>query len=63
MGWRLRSCPRCGGDLYRDTAMRQQEEECLQCGHRVAVGAVVDTRVGSVHWERMTVKGERRGAA
>ena len=34
----VRSCARCGGDLYRDVLedIREQEQEyvCLQCGRR-----------------------------
>ena len=29
MTWRLRSCPRCRGDMYLD---EQKSWHCLQCG-------------------------------
>jgi Zn ribbon nucleic-acid-binding protein len=36
--WHLKSCPRCGGDMFIDEMMRYRngivEEVCLQCGHR-----------------------------
>jgi transcription initiation factor TFIIIB Brf1 subunit/transcription initiation factor TFIIB len=32
--YRLKSCPRCGGDIYSDA--RAAEIVCLQCGYRPA---------------------------
>ena len=34
--WRLKGCPRCGGDLSKEPAYR--EWICLQCGHAVCYG-------------------------
>ncbi len=36
--WRLRSCPRCGGDLFVENDVdRRWLEQCLQCAyHREA---------------------------
>jgi len=41
MTWRLKACPRCGGDMYADSyfasqgiiAERVKSWVCLQCGH------------------------------
>ena len=33
MRWRLRSCPRCGGDMFIDKDLYGWYEKCLQCGH------------------------------
>ena len=32
--WRLRSCPRCGGDLLIDKDLDYWYEQCLQCAFR-----------------------------
>ncbi len=32
--YKLKGCPRCGGDLLCDGAYGDFEEVCLQCGHR-----------------------------
>lgn len=32
--WRLKACPRCGGDSYIDNDMDGWYEQCLLCGHR-----------------------------
>jgi transcription initiation factor TFIIIB Brf1 subunit/transcription initiation factor TFIIB len=32
MKWLLKSCPRCGGDLYGEVYTRQDDIVCLQCG-------------------------------
>jgi len=31
---RLKSCPRCHGDILVDKAMEDVEEVCIQCGYR-----------------------------
>ncbi|MFH0913924.1 MAG: hypothetical protein V1849_01370 [Chloroflexota bacterium] len=33
--WKLKSCPRCGGDLFLDMdAEHHWYEECLQCAYQ-----------------------------
>jgi hypothetical protein len=34
----LKSCPRCGGDLFLEAQLDESELYCLQCAHRVAAG-------------------------
>jgi hypothetical protein len=31
--WKLRSCPRCDGDMFTDTDLYGLFEQCLQCGY------------------------------
>ena len=31
--WKLRSCPRCDGDMFTDTDLYGRFEQCLQCGY------------------------------
>ena len=31
--WRLRSCPRCNGDMFSDTDLYGWTVKCLQCGY------------------------------
>lgn len=31
--WWLKTCPRCGGDVYVEPGRRSWAEECLQCGY------------------------------
>ena len=31
--WKLKSCPRCQGDIYLDKDEDGWREHCLQCGH------------------------------
>jgi hypothetical protein len=33
MRWKLRSCPRCGGDVFIDRDLYGWYEKCLQCGY------------------------------
>ena len=30
--WKLKSCPKCGGDIFIDKDFNGWYEECLQCG-------------------------------
>ena len=32
--WRLKACPRCGGDTYIDSDIDGWYEQCLMCAHR-----------------------------
>jgi len=43
MTWRLRGCPRCGGDirLYEDEN-RDWVKNCLQCGYDAVLKMIVD---------------------
>ncbi len=31
--WRIKSCPRCGGDLFIDKDLNNWYEQCLQCSY------------------------------
>ncbi len=33
--WKLKSCPRCGGDMLIDKDLNFWYEQCLQCSYRV----------------------------
>jgi len=32
--WRLKACPRCGGDTYIDSDIDGWYEQCLMCAYR-----------------------------
>lgn len=31
--WKIKSCPRCGGDMFLDTDRNAYFDHCLQCGY------------------------------
>lgn len=31
--WRLKGCPKCGGDVFVDRDISGWYEQCLQCGY------------------------------
>jgi ribosomal protein S27AE len=33
--WRLKSCPRCGSDMFIDKDFDNWYEQCLMCSYRV----------------------------
>ena len=32
--WKLKNCPRCGGDMFIDRDLDTWYAQCLQCSHR-----------------------------
>ena len=42
--WRLKSCPRCGGDIYLDSDQYGWYEHCLQCGYMGELRSIVEQR-------------------
>lgn len=35
--WRLKACPRCGGDFFSERDFGRWDMVCLQCGYRVPI--------------------------
>ncbi|MFC1991386.1 hypothetical protein ACFLVC_01430 [Chloroflexota bacterium] len=33
--WKVKGCPRCGGDMFLDRDLDSWHEQCLQCSYRV----------------------------
>jgi len=44
--WRLKSCPRCGGDIFIDRDLDNWYEQCLQCSYRVDLKTLVPIKSG-----------------
>ena len=42
--WKLKGCPRCGGDLFVDQDQSGWHAMCIQCGHRSYLQSIVDAR-------------------
>lgn len=40
--WKLKGCPRCGGDVYVDRDLESWYEQCLQCSYWHELGRVVE---------------------
>jgi hypothetical protein len=48
--WKLKACPRCGGDIFIDRDLESWFEQCLQCSHwreLPDVAPVVEQPVGA----------------
>lgn len=41
VGWLLKSCPKCGGDLYYDMEIDSEYMHCLQCAYQGDVFDVI----------------------
>lgn len=42
--WRLKGCPKCGGDVFIDHDMNGWYEQCLQCGYLHDLGAMLEVK-------------------
>jgi len=42
--WRLKSCPRCDGDVFLERDISGWYERCLQCGYNRDLGAVFEVK-------------------
>ena len=40
--WKLKSCPRCGGDISIDRELDGWCEQCLQCGYQRDIPSAVE---------------------
>ena len=50
--WKLKSCPRCGGDMFVDTRLEGWYEQCLQCSYRHDLKNVGEPREKQVQREK-----------
>jgi len=44
MEWKLKACPRCGGDIFLDWEQHVWYEDCLQCGYTRVLQSIVEVR-------------------
>ena len=44
MEWKLKACPRCGGDIFLDWEQHAWYEDCLQCGYTRVLQSIVEVR-------------------
>ncbi len=42
IGWKLKACPRCGGDIFPDWERHVSYEHCLQCGYSRILQSIVE---------------------
>lgn len=42
--WKLRSCPKCSGDLYVDYDLNGWYQQCLQCGYMHDLKSVLEIK-------------------
>ncbi len=52
--WKLKSCPRCRGDIFIEKDLNGWFEQCLQCSYRHEVRDAGDLNEQPVQEERRT---------
>lgn len=51
--WKLKSCPKCGGDMFLDTDIdKSWYEQCLQCSYRHELQNIFELKGETVTEER-----------
>ena len=56
--WKLKSCPRCDGDMFIDRGLYGWSEHCLQCGYTGDLISKVE--LGQQAWSERERERERR---
>ena len=59
--WKLKSCPRCGGDLFLDRDEGKWYEQCLQCSYLRELKDAAEFRTQSVEREKEPASQVGRG--
>lgn len=54
--WRLKGCPRCGGDTFVDNDADGWYEQCLMCSHRREMKKLTVRREEPVREGKITAK-------
>jgi len=54
--WKLKECPRCGGDVFIDKDLETWYEQCLQCSHRRELKQLFDFKRQAVPVGRLRAK-------
>ena len=42
--WKLKTCPRCQGDLFMDKRLDGWYQQCLQCGYRREMKPIAEVK-------------------
>ena len=58
--WKLKSCPRCGGDLYIDRDYNGWYEQCLQCGYMGELKDITEFKKQPAERQKEPVHSSRR---
>lgn len=59
MRWKLKNCPRCGGDIFVDSDNNIWYEQCLQCSYRRDMRSIAEIKrepVGQDDKEPMAIR-------
>jgi DNA-directed RNA polymerase subunit RPC12/RpoP len=58
--WKLKSCPRCGGDFYIDKDADGWYEQCLQCAYRRELKPLVESKQPAPEETEVALAGDTR---
>jgi hypothetical protein len=53
--WKLKKCPRCGGDMFIDRDIYGWYEKCLQCSYCCELRSLDEIQQGSARKDEMPV--------
>ena len=58
--WKLKSCPRCGGDMFFERGLDSWFMQCIQCSHESELKNIAEFRKTSRGEEREVVLSAHR---
>jgi len=58
--WKLKACPRCGGDVFLDKEFDTWYVQCLQCGYHRELGNISELELQSEYEKRFVSVKKRR---
>jgi len=57
--WKLKRCPRCGGDIWLDRDQYSWYEQCLQCGYERDLESIAEFEEQPAERERELTPAKR----
>ena len=58
--WKLKACPRCGGDVFLDKVADAWDVQCLQCGYKRELGNTDELELPTEHVKKSIFIKKRR---
>ncbi len=58
--WKLKNCPRCGGDMFFERGLDSWYVQCIQCSHETELKNIVEFNKTSLGEDRGVVLSAHR---
>lgn len=58
--WKLKACPRCGGDIFLDKIVNTWSVQCLQCSYQRELGNMSEVELQTEYEKESALTNKRR---